>query len=338
MTLLLGLLPGVILAAVLATAATAIGAFLPMLGAPVAALAGGALVGALARRGVTTGRFGPGLELTRQRALAPAIVVLGLALPIGAVLDVGRETAVVLLGTLAAGALAAVLVGRALALHRESGILIAAGTTICGASAIAAVTAVISPRRDRVAYALGTILVFNVLAVLLYPPLGRALGLSEEAFGLWAGTAINDTSSVLAAGMAFGPVAASFAVIVKLVRSLMIVPLCVGLQLAERRIERRDGARCAAERAPLWRSVPLFVVLFPAASIVSGLGVVPAALTPAFTSVSGWLVAAVLAALGTGLRSGMFVESGARPLIFGGAVAVVLACSALALQAVTGWW
>lgn len=326
--------PGLLLAAVLATVATVVGRLVPVAGAPVTALAAGALTGVAARRAVAAdGRFGPGLDLTRQRVLGIAIVLLGLGLPLDAVLTVGRETAVVLLGTLVAGAVAALVVGRLLALHRESGILIAAGTTICGASAIAAVTAVIKPSRDRVAYALGTIFVFNILAVLVYPPLGHALGLSEEAFGLWAGTAINDTSSVLAAGVAFGPVAASFAVIVKLVRSLMIVPLCVGLHLAG----RRGAVREAAEPTPLWRTIPLFVVLFLAASVVAGLGVLPSAWTAGLTHLSGWLVAAVLAAVGAGLDWRRLAATGPRPLVYGGILGLVLAGSALALQAATGW-
>lgn len=328
------LLPGLALAALLASAATITGRSLPVVGAPVAALAAGALVGAVARRAVSDdGRFGPGLALTRERVLAGAVVLLGLGLPIDAALTVGRETAAVLLGTLVIGAVAAVLVGRLLALHRESEILIAAGTTICGASAIAAVTAVLKPGRDRVAYALGTIFVFNIVAVLAYPPLGRLLGLSQEAFGLWAGTAINDTSSVLAAGVAYGPVAASFAVIVKLVRSLMIVPLCLGLHLTERRLPRPD----AAEPAPLWRTIPFFVVLFLAASVIAGLGLLPAAWTASLTQLSGWLVAAVLAAVGTSLSWARFRAAGPRPLLYGGVLGLVLALSALCLLAATGW-
>ncbi|WP_254854131.1 YeiH family protein [Nocardia donostiensis] len=330
MTQLYRIFPGLALAAGLATMATLLATVLPIAGAPVLALFGGAVAGVLARRSVAEeGRFGPGLTVARERLLGAAIVLLGLGLPVGAVLEVGRQTIVVLVGTLAAGAVAAVLVGRMLALHRESNILIAAGTTICGASAIAATTAVLKPDRGRVAYALGTIFVFNIAAVLVYPPLGRLLGLSQEAFGLWAGTAINDTSSVLAAGVAFGPVAANFAIIVKLVRSLMIVPLCVGLHLTGR------GSTGAA--GSLWRSIPLFVVLFAGASVVAALGVLPTALTAPLDGLSAWLISAALAAIGASLSLRQLRETGPRPLLFGGILAVVLAVSGLALQTATGW-
>ncbi|WP_454189733.1 YeiH family protein [Nocardia iowensis] len=323
--------PGLLLVAGLATAATLLGVMVPVAGAPVLALAGGAGVGAVARRyGTDTGRFEPGLVLTRQRVLGAAIVLLGLGLPVGAVLSVGRETAVVLVGTLIAGAVAAVVVGRMLALDRESAILVAVGTTICGASAIAAATAVLKPDRDRVAYALGTIFVFNVVAVLVYPPLGRLLGLSQEAFGLWAGTAINDTSSVLAAGVIFGPAAAHFAVIVKLVRSLMIVPMCLGLHLANRRAD-------TTAKSSVLQAFPLFVALFLAASVIAGLGMVPGSWTAPLASISAWLIAAVLAAIGTSLSWRQLRSAGSRPLLFGGILAVILACSSLALQFATGW-
>ncbi|MGW4742203.1 YeiH family protein [Nocardia xishanensis] len=349
-------LPGLALVAGLATVATLAGRAAPMIGAPVFALVAGALAGLARRRSVDEdGVFGPGLAVTRQRVLGLAIVLLGLGLPFGAALTVGRQTAVVLIGTVVAGAVAAVVVGRMLALDRESATLVAVGTTICGASAIAAATAVMKPDRERVAYALGTIFVFNVLAVLIFPPIGRLLGMSEEAFGLWAGTAINDTSSVLAAGAIFGPAAAQFAVIVKLVRSLLIVPMCVGLHLGRRGAgnpgggqhdagrpysERRSAGQAVDEtdaRRAAWRVVPLFVVLFVAASVIAGFGLVPESWSEPLGAVSAWLIAAVLAAIGTSLSWQRIRTAGMRPLVFGGAIGLVLAVSCLALQQVTGW-
>ncbi|MFC4128022.1 YeiH family protein [Nocardia rhizosphaerae] len=329
------LAPGLALAGLLATTATALGTAMPMIGAPVLALGAGAATGvALRRAGGRGGDFEPGLELARTRLLGAAIVLLGLGLPLGSVLNVGRETAVVLLPTLLIGGIAAFVVGRMLAVDRESATLVAVGTTICGASAIAAATAVLRPDKQRVAYALGTIFIFNIVAVLVYPPVGRAIGLSPDAFGLWAGTAINDTSSVLAAGVVFGAGAAQFAVIVKMVRSLAIIPLCVGLHLGRRRIVADDGTGAVA----LHRAVPLFVILFLVASVVAGLGIVPSTLTAPLGTVSGWLIAAVLAAIGTSLSLDRLRSAGPRPLILGGVLGLILGTTSLALMALTGWW
>ncbi|MGW0246891.1 YeiH family protein [Nocardia goodfellowii] len=322
-------LPGLLAAATIASSATVAGRALPIVGAPIIALCGGVLFGLLARRTVReTNVFADGLALVRQRVLGVAIVLLGLGLPVGSVLEVGRQTAAVLFGSLAIGAVAAVVLGRMLALDRDSAILIAVGTTICGASAIAAATAVIKPDKERVAYALGTIFVFNTVAVLVFPPLGRLAGLSEQAFGLWAGTAINDTSSVLAAGVIFGPAAAQFAVIVKLVRSLMIVPLCLGLHFAR----PRDGAKVR-----LRHSFPLFVGWFLVASVVAGLGIVPPAWSAPLGALSAWLIAAVLAAVGSALSWRQLRANGPRPLIFGGVLGLLLAAGSLALLSATGW-
>ncbi|WP_328662225.1 YeiH family protein [Nocardia salmonicida] len=328
------LAPGLILAALLATVATPFGKALPMIGTPVLALGAGAVAGMVLRRKDVTGEtFGPGLDVARQRLLGLAIVLLGLGLPLGSVMGVGRETAVVLIGTLLVGGVAAFFVGRMLAVDKESATLIAVGTTICGASAIAAATAVLRPDKQRVAYALCTIFIFNVTAVLVYPPMGRALGLSQEAFGLWAGTAINDTSSVLAAGVIFGAGAAQFAVIVKMVRSLAIIPLCVGLHVGRRHIAEVTDL----PQPSLRQAVPLFVILFLAASVMAGLGIVPAELTAPLADLSAWLIAAVLAAIGTSLSLARLRTAGPRPLILGGTLGLILGTTSLGLMYLTGW-
>ncbi|MFD3593087.1 YeiH family protein [Nocardia sp. NPDC058640] len=326
------LAPGLTLALLIAAAATPAGKALPMVGAPVLALGAGAAAGMVLRRSPST-VFEPGLDVARQRLLGLAIVLLGLGLPLGSVVAVGRETAVVLIGTLVVGGVAAFFVGRMLAVDKESATLIAVGTTICGASAIAAATAVLRPDKQRVAYALGTIFIFNVTAVLVYPPLGRALGLSQEAFGLWAGTAINDTSSVLAAGVIFGAGAAHFAVIVKMVRSLAIIPLCIGLHAGRRHLAERADTPTASLR----QAVPLFVILFLAASLIASLNILPTWLTESLTTTSSWLIATVLAAIGTSLTLARLRTAGPRPLILGGTLGLILGLTSLALMSLTGW-
>ncbi|MFD3701836.1 YeiH family protein [Nocardia sp. NPDC058658] len=324
--------PGLALAALLAGLATPFGKALPMVGIPVLALGAGAVAGMVLRHSSST-VFDPGLDVARQRLLGVAIVLLGLGLPLGSVMAVGRETAVVLIGTLLVGGVAAFFVGRMLAVDRESATLIAVGTTICGASAIAAATAVLRPDKQRVAYALGTIFIFNVTAVLVYPPLGRALGLSQEAFGLWAGTAINDTSSVLAAGVIFGAGAAQFAVIVKMVRSLAIVPLCLGLHVGRRHLAEETAAPAASLR----QAVPLFVILFLAASVIAAMNILPTWLTDPLAATSSWLIAAVLAAIGTSLSLARLRTAGPRPLILGGILGLTLGTTSLGLMYLTGW-
>jgi uncharacterized integral membrane protein (TIGR00698 family) len=323
--------PGLALATGLALPATAVGAFLPLLGAPAAGMVAGIVAGAVLRRHRPRGfdRCRPGLGVAGRDLLQAAVVVLGLSLPLREVAEVGLASLPVLLGTLLVAWASAWLLGRLLRLHPETRLLIGVGTAICGASAIAAVTSVVRPAPHRVAYALGTIFTFNVAAVAAYPALGHLLGLSERAFGLWAGTAINDTSSVVAAAYAFGSTAGTLAVVVKLGRSLMIVPVCLVLGL--RRNARRPG-----ERARFSRAFPPFVLAFLAMSAIATAGLVPGAWRPAVAPLSTFLVTIALAGIGTTLDVRAMRAAGPRPLLFGGALGVAVGAGGLGLQLLTG--
>jgi uncharacterized integral membrane protein (TIGR00698 family) len=317
-------LPGIALASAVALVATWLGAMVPAIGPPTVGIASGALAAAVLRRwrpGMSNA-CAQGLAISARVLLQLAIVAMGFGFSIRTVTAVGSRSLPVLIGTLIAAAAGAVLLGRLLALHRESALLIGVGTAICGASAIAAVTAVIRPATFRVGYAVATIFLFNIVAVLVYPPLGRLMHLSPQSFGMWAGTAINDTSSVLAAATAFGAVAVKYAVVVKLVRSLAIIPICIGLQLGRRR---------AADAAPIWRSFPWFIVAFVAASIVASTGVLNVDAQAHLSDVARFLITMALAAVGTTLTGERIRAAGARPVVFGGLLATVVAVTGLAM-------
>jgi uncharacterized integral membrane protein (TIGR00698 family) len=179
--------------------------------------------------------------------LRGAVVVLGAALPLGAVVSEGAATLPVIIITLGGCLLAARLLGRRLGIDSTLRRLVGVGTGICGASAIAAVAPVIEAGELEVGYAVATIFLFNVLAVLAFPPLGHALGLSRPAFGVFAGTAVNDLSSVVAAAGAYGGTALHTAVIVKLTRTLMIIPVCL-VELVRNRRQRHVDDRQVHDR------------------------------------------------------------------------------------------
>ena len=236
--------PGLALVSGLTCLATLLGQLIPVVGAPVFAVVGG--IGIALRRPLTE-RERPGTSFAAKTVLKASIVVLGTGLSFREVLTIGGSSLPVLLGTLAVALLGAVVFGRALGVARDLRTLIGVGTGICGASAIAATDAVISATDADVSYAIATIFTFNVAAVLTFPTIGHTLGLSPRGFGLWAGTAVNDLSSVVASSAIFGHGAAIYAVVVKLTRTLMIIPIALGLsgwrthQL--RRTSRRGPAR-----------------------------------------------------------------------------------------------
>ncbi|HWS37292.1 MAG TPA: putative sulfate exporter family transporter [Actinoplanes sp.] len=306
-------------AVALGLAATACGLMFPLVGAPVFAVAGGVLLSPLARR--ATADLRPGLDLSGGPLLQLSVVLLGAQLSLGEVLTVGARSLPVMLGTLGVCLLLAAVAGRLLGVPRDLRTLIGVGTGICGASAIAAATPAIRAKSDDVAYAVSTIFLFNIAAVLCLPQLGHLLGLSQEAFGLLAGTAVNDTSSVVAAAGAYGPEAVRHAVVVKLARSLMIIPVVLVLSI------RHRGPH--VHRA---RLVPWFLLGFLAVAALNTAGYVPAQLGAILHHVALLCIAVAMAAIGlrtdvTGLR-----RAGIRPLLLGLLLSTAVTGTSLGMQ------
>ena len=319
------LLPGIGLALALAAVATAIGAVIPVVGSAVPAIVLGVVISLLRR---PSEGFRPGTSFTSSTLLQVAVVLLGAQLSLTEVARVGLESLPVMVSTLAACLLATAILGRLLRVERDLAILIGVGTGICGASAIAAVSPVIRARNSSVAYAMSTIFLFNILAVVLFPPLGRALGLSQHEFGLFAGTAVNDTSSVVATAGVYGAAALGFAVVVKLVRTLMIIPISVGLAIST---ARRDGARVAVTPRGLVSLVPWFLIGFLALSAVRTAGLIPDVVLAPISAVSSFLIAAAMAAIGLSTDVRGLRTAGVRPLVMGALLWLVVTVTSLAV-------
>lgn len=166
----------------------------------------------------------PGIKFTSKKILKFAIILLGASLNITTVLTVGKFSLTVMLFTLATCFGLGYVIGKALGLDWKTSSLINAGTGICGGSAIAAIAPVIEATDMDIAYGMSATFLFDTIMVVVFPLLGRAMSLSDAAFGLWAGTAVNDTSSVVATGYAFSEAAGDFATMVKLTRTLAIIP------------------------------------------------------------------------------------------------------------------
>lgn len=193
----------------------------------------------------------PGIKFTSKKVLKFAIVLLGASLNIRTVLTVGRFSLTVMLFTLATCFGLGALIGKALGLNWKTSSLINAGTGICGGSAIAAIAPVIEADDMDIAYGMSATFLFDTVMIVVFPLLGRWLGLSDAAFGLWAGTAVNDTSSVVATGYAFSEAAGDFATMVKLTRTLAIIPAvlvfaAINLHLKRKRVPRPTVSRCAS--------------------------------------------------------------------------------------------
>lgn len=333
-------IPGALLALAVATVAWFAGEALPVIGAPVMAILAGLLLSAWRVPGAT---LKPGLKWSAKAVLQFAIVLMGFGLSFAQVWRTGAESFVVMIGTLVICLGAAFLIGPRMGISRNLTALIGAGTAICGASAIAAVAPVVEAEEGELAYGISTIFFYNLAAVLLFPALGHLMGLSMHAFGLWAGTAINDTSSVVAAAYAYGKEAGEYATIVKLSRALMIVPvslLFAGLQ--RRRAIATGGTSTAATGAQvsLWQRltkiVPTFILGFVVASLLVSTGLVPAVLTTWLPKVAKFLIVVALAAVGLSADLKGLRKTGPKPLLLGGILWIIVALLSLLLQRLTG--
>jgi uncharacterized integral membrane protein (TIGR00698 family) len=316
------------MAAAVALVATLAARFVPLAGAPVLAIVLGI---ALRAAWPPPEPLKPGLAFASRAVLQAAIVVSGFGISVAAVARTGWQTLPVTVGTIAVALVLAPIVGRILRLEPTLEHLIGVGTAICGASAIAAVASVIAPLEADVALSIATIFFYNVVAVLTFPALGHALHLTQSQFGVWAGTAINDTSSVVAAGYAFGSEAGEHATIVKLTRATFILPIVAIVAIVHARAQREAGVR-----VPWLRVVPWFILWFVVAACVNSTGIIPVTLHPAITLLSTFLISTALAAIGLQTEVARLARSGARPLALGFVLWAAVAIVSLALQRATG--
>ncbi len=321
--------PGLALTLGLALPAAWLGSRFPLIGSAIFGIVAGVLVGNLSRPGE---RWQAGISFAGRQLLQTSIVLLGLGLPLARVWQTGLASLQITLLTISAAFISALLVGRLLRIPFRLSVLIGTGTAICGGSAIVAIAPVVRPEAHETAFSLSTIFLFNLVAVLVFPLFGHWLGMSDLGFGLWAGTAINDTSSVVAAAYAWSEQAGDYATIVKLTRAMMIVPATIGIGLWLS--WREQGGRIGF--CSLWRSVPGFIVLFVLASILSP--VVPAGLTAALPALAGFMITMALTAIGLGTDLRSLKETGWRPVALGLAVWISVAGTSLGVQYLSSSW
>ncbi len=252
--------------------------------------------------------------------LQASVVGLGFGMDLYEVLRAGRSGFLYTAAGIAFAMLTGSLLARVLRVKPAAGFLISTGTAICGGSAIAAVGPVAGANDEEMSVALGTVFILNSLGLLLFPPIGMALGLSETQFGLWAALAIHDTSSVVGAAARYGALALAVATTVKLARALWIVPMCAGTAAV-----KHGKARIQ------W---PWFILFFMLAALVSTL--VPAG-KPAFHTLHRMGIAGLTVTLfliGSGVSRATLKSVGLRPLLQGVLLWLVVAtASFLAIRA-----
>lgn len=319
-----------------------LGSRFPVIGGPVFGILLGMLLHPLVKRRAA---LQPGIRFTAKKILQLAVVLLGFGLNISVVLETGAQSLPIILGTIATALLLAWLLKKALQMDPVSATLVGVGSSICGGSAIAATAPVIEADDAQVAQAMSVIFSFNVLAALLFPALGNAIGLSAqsgEAFGIFAGTAVNDTSSVTAAAATWdawhnlGHQTLDKAVTVKLTRTLAIIPITLALAFKRAHGTKKDGA--AVQLSTVF---PFFILFFIFASVLTalmtGFGVDPGWFSPLKT-VSRFFIVMAMAAIGLNTDIVQLVKTGGKPLLLGFVCWTGITAVSLFMQRLLGIW
>ncbi len=321
---------GVTAIALLAVAARLLGKISGPIPDVVIGLVAGGIIGNTV--GVPTA-LRPAIAFVLRYVLRTAIVLFGLGLSIAAVVKIGGATVALVAACFAIALILGFVVARVFRLRGNVGPLIGAGTAICGGSAILAIGPILGAADEEIAYALTTIFAFNIVALLAYPPIGHALRLSNVAFGAWTGTAVNDTSVVVATGYAFSHIAGATATIVKLTRTVFLVPLALGIGLVAARRAGTAHASGTGLAARVRATVPWFVVFFVVAAGLRSTGAVPAPLLAACAQLAAFLIVMVLVAVGLNVDLRKMTALGPTPLVAGFVLATTMSLISFGLVA-----
>jgi uncharacterized integral membrane protein (TIGR00698 family) len=323
--------PGLVVTAAVAAAAIGLGWAQQRLapGAPaippvVIALVAGALVSS--RLGIVRRKLlAPGLDLVKKRVLRGAIVIYGLGITAAGIRETGIAVLLLVLLCIATSLAVAAVAGRAFGAAPRVRMLLGCGTAICGATAVVTVAPLLKADDDEVAFAVATIFLFNLVALVAFPPLGHALALTDTAFGAWVGTAVNDTSAVVATGAAYSAAAGTVATLVKVLRTLALVPMA----LAVAAYARAGADRSDVPEVKVASIFPWFVLGFAATAALAATVPLPAGFVKVAKALAHILIVGVLAAFGLHLDLKKVAGSGARSLGLGFAIAGVMAVVSL---------
>jgi uncharacterized integral membrane protein (TIGR00698 family) len=326
--------PGILVALCIALVASYAGSAFPLIGGAVF----GILIGIIAGTVMTLSpAMAPGLNFTSKKILQWAVMILGSGLGLGQVYATGAASLIIILVTISSALLVAVVAGKVLRVPFNLKSLIGVGTAICGGSAIAAVAPVIEAEDQEISYAISTVFMFNVVAVFIFPPLGHLLGMTQEGFGLFAGTAINDTSSVVAAGYTFGNAAGDYATVVKLTRTLMIIPIALAFVAVMIR-RKRAVHQNAGTSFTIAGIFPWFILGFLVMSAVNTSGILGPHVIAFLKETGKFFIVMALSSIGLKTDLKKMLATGPRPMVLGLIVWVTVALTSILVQKVGGQW
>ena len=314
---------GILLCLGIAIPCWILGEFFPIIGGPVFAILIGMIIALFYKN---KGKTQAGITFTSKKILEYAVILLGFGLNLSQVAQVGLTSLPIIISTIATSLIVAFLLHKIMKMPTNISTLIGVGSSICGGSAIAATAPVIEAEDEEISQSIAVIFLFNILAALIFPSLGGALGLTNEGFGLFAGTAVNDTSSVTAAasawdGMHPGANTLDFATIVKLTRTLAIIPITLVLAFMQIKKKKKLSATGQAQSTFSFKKIfPFFIVFFLLASVITTVSVscgVSASVFSPMKDLSKFFIIMAMTAIGLNTNIVKIVKSGGKAIIMG---------------------
>lgn len=336
---------GILICLCIAIPSWFLGKRFPIIGGAVIAILAGMIITLLIKN---KSPFEAGIKFTSKKILQWAVILLGFGLNLNVILQTGKQSLPIILSTISTALVIAYILHKALHIPGKISMLVGVGSSICGGSAIAATAPVIDADDEEVAQAISVIFFFNVLAALLFPTLGKFLGfstISGEAFGIFAGTAVNDTSSVTAAASTWdnmwnlGSATLDTAVTVKLTRTLAIIPITLVLAFIRTRREKGNGSE--EKKVSIKQIFPMFILYFIAASVITTIaasaGIDSSVFAP-IKELSKFFIVLAMAAIGLNTNIVKLIRTGGKPIIMGFCCWTGITAVSLLMQRILGIW
>ena len=338
-------LNGILVCFVIAVPSWLLGKTFPVVGGPVIAILAGMLITLV---WTNKGKAESGIKWTSKIILQTAVVLLGFGMNLGVILQTGKQSLPIIVCTISTSLIIAWLLRKIIKVPSNTSILVGVGSSICGGSAIAATAPVIDADDTEVAQAISVIFFFNVIAAVLFPVLGSALGFDTTgggAFGLFAGTAINDTSSVTAAASTWdsmwnlGSETLNKAVTVKLTRTLAIIPITLGLSLIRAKKSAKEGKQAA--KFSLKRAFPMFILYFVIAAVITTVCIhmgIDAGVFQPLKELSKFMIIMAMAAIGLNSNVIQLIKTGGKPILVGASCWCGITIVSLVMQHIMNIW
>lgn len=336
---------GILICLCIAIPSWFLGKRFPIIGGAVIAILAGMIITLLIKN---KSPFEAGIKFTSKKILQWAVILLGFGLNLNVILQTGKQSLPIILSTISTALVIAYLLHKALHIPGKISTLVGVGSSICGGSAIAATAPVIDADDEEVAQAISVIFFFNVLAALLFPTLGKFLGfstISGEAFGIFAGTAVNDTSSVTAAASTWdnmwnlGSATLDTAVTVKLTRTLAIIPITLVLAFIRTRREKGNGSE--EKKVSIKQIFPMFILYFIAASVITTIAAsagIDSNIFAPIKELSKFFIVLAMAAIGLNTNIVKLIKTGGKPIIMGFCCWTGITAVSLLMQRILGIW